>query len=107
MHRLTIHPEGLATYAATTTTLAADVAAITTRAATATPDLLAPALGLIAADFLTAYASAHATHLATLADLSAVFASLSAATGNAASTFVTHDRSYATALLATAPELSA
>ncbi|MEC3954832.1 type VII secretion target [Nocardia sp. CDC153] len=104
MHRLTVHTEGLATYAATTTTLAADVAAITTRAATATPDLLAPALGLIAADFLTAYTAAHATHLATLTTLGTTFAAISASTAEAASAYIAHDSAYAAALHANDPE---
>ncbi|MFE3027572.1 type VII secretion target [Nocardia tengchongensis] len=101
--RISIHPEGLTAYAATTTVLAADLAAATTRVAT--PDLLAPAFGLVGADFLTAYAAAHTTHVATLTDLSAILAAASAATGTAATTYTAHDDARAAAIRAAAAEL--
>ncbi|MEV0467507.1 type VII secretion target [Nocardia tengchongensis] len=103
--RISIHPEGLTAYAATTTVLAADLAAATTR--TATPDLLALAFGLVGADFLTAYAAAHTTHVATLTDLSAILAAASAATGTAVTTYTAHDDAHAAAVRAAATELDA
>ncbi|MFE2958918.1 type VII secretion target [Nocardia tengchongensis] len=102
--RISIHPEGLTAYAATTTALAADLAA-TTRVAT--PDLLAAAFGLVGADFLTAYAAAHTTHVAALTDLSAILAAASAATGTAATTYTAHDDAHAAAVRAAATELDA
>ncbi|WP_157388397.1 type VII secretion target [Nocardia terrae] len=107
MHRISIHPDGLATYASTTAVLATDVAALMARTATAAPDLLAPAFGLIGTDFLTAYAAAHTTHVSELADLSAAFAGLSSATAGAANIYVTHDTTYASALRATNGEETA
>ncbi|WP_040804980.1 type VII secretion target [Nocardia concava] len=102
MHRISIRPDGLTASAMTTATLATDLTAITTRTATATPDLLA--FGLIGTDFLTAYAAAHAVHIATLADLSAVLTGMSTSIGTAGSTYATHDAAYATALRAAEPE---
>ncbi|GAB2566520.1 type VII secretion target [Nocardia heshunensis] len=107
MHRISLHPDAITASATTTVTLATDVAALTTRAATTAPDLLAPAFGLIGTDFLTAYAAAHTTHLTELFDLSAAYASIGTATAEAASTYATHDARYTTALRATEEELHA
>lgn len=107
MHRISIHPDGLTASAMTTATLATDLTAITTRTATAAPDLLAPAFGLIGTDFLTAYAAAHATHVSTLTDLSAVLAGMGITTDAAASAYTSHDTDYATALLAIDREMRA
>ncbi|MEU1210665.1 type VII secretion target [Nocardia sp. NPDC005825] len=100
MH-ISIHPEGLTTYATTTTALATRLTTAATHAATAAPTALADTLGLIAADLLTAYARAHATHTTTLAHLTTVFTSTSAATDTAATTYTDHDHARATALRTT------
>ncbi|MGV9834431.1 type VII secretion target [Nocardia niigatensis] len=105
MHRLSIHPDGLTAYATTTTVLAAELTAATTHAATAAPGLLAPAFGLIGADFLTAYAEAHATHVTDLGEVAAALVAMSAATGTATTAYTAHDGAYAATLAAS--ELSA
>lgn len=105
--RVSIHPEGLTTYAATTTALAADLAAAATHTATATADRLAPAFGLIGADLLTAYATAHTTHRTTLTHLAALLTTTSAATTTAHDTYTHHDIDHATRLRTAAMELDA
>ncbi|MTJ61147.1 hypothetical protein GL305_33395 [Nocardia seriolae] len=107
MHRISIRPDGLTTYATTTALLSSDVATITTHTASASPDLLAPAFGLIGADFLTAYAAAHTTHVDSLTNLSAALAGMVTATGDAASAYSKHDAAYAAALRTQSRELSA
>ncbi|WP_330183216.1 type VII secretion target [Nocardia sp. NBC_01503] len=104
MHRITIDPDGLTRYASTATTMAATLATATTRIAAADPLLLAPALGPIGADFLTAYRAAHTTHLAALGTLATVLTSLGAATTGAEASYTTTDAAYAAALCATGEE---
>ncbi|MCU1642626.1 MAG: hypothetical protein JWN03_2901 [Nocardia sp.] len=105
MHRISIDPPGLTTYASTATTMAAALAAAAARTAAADPLLLAPAFGLIGSDFLTTYRAAHTGHLTTLTSLAAVLTTLGAATTGAATTYVATDTTYATALQAATPEL--
>ncbi|MGW4355984.1 hypothetical protein ACWELJ_28245 [Nocardia sp. NPDC004582] len=100
MH-ISIHPEGLATYATATTALATRLAAATTHATTADPTALAGTLGLIGADLRIAYARAHATHTTALAHLTTLFTATSAATDTAVTTYTDHDRVRAAALRAT------
>ncbi|WP_433564747.1 type VII secretion target [Nocardia sp. CA-151230] len=101
MHRISIHPDGLTAYATTTTVLGADLAAAAAHAATAAPELLVPAFGLIGADFLTAYAAAHGTHLTTLDEVSTALTAMSATTATATAAYTAHDSAYA-AMLGTA-----
>ncbi|MFD7847927.1 type VII secretion target [Nocardia sp. NPDC059764] len=105
MH-ISIHPDGLTTYATATTALATRLTTAATHATTAAPTTLADTLGLIGADLLTAYARAHATHTATLAHLTTLFTSTSAAAETAATTYTDHDHTRAAALR-TATELDA
>ncbi|MFI1915232.1 type VII secretion target [Nocardia sp. NPDC020380] len=107
MHRFTLDPDGLATYATTTARHSATLTAATTRAAAAGPLLLAPALGLVGADFLTAYGAAHTTHLTTLESLATALTSLALATTTAATTCAATDITHATALRATTQEVLA
>ncbi|WP_162958329.1 type VII secretion target [Nocardia yunnanensis] len=107
MHRISVHPSGLAASAAITGRLSGDLADLTARAAAAAPELLASAFGPIGADFSAAYAAAHATHLGALAELSAAFAGIGTASDEAASAFVTQDAAYAAAVRATGTELRA
>ncbi|WP_405133366.1 type VII secretion target [Nocardia sp. NBC_01388] len=102
MHRISIDPEDLTTYASTAATMAAALTAATVRATAADPLLLTPAFGLIGSDFLTAYRAAHTGHLTTLGSLAAVLTTLGTATTAAATTYVGTDTRYANA-----PELSA
>ncbi|MTE11723.1 type VII secretion target [Nocardia aurantiaca] len=104
MHRISIHSDGLCGYAATTALLCADLAAAAGRAAAAAPELLAPAFGLIGADFLGAYTAAHGTHVTTLSELSAVLAAMSSATGTASTAYTAHDVAYAATLRTAAKE---
>ncbi|MFJ9368278.1 type VII secretion target [Nocardia sp. NPDC101769] len=107
MHRISIHPDGLTAYATTTAVLAADLAAAAAHAATAAPELLVPAFGLIGADFLTAYAAAHGTHVTTLDEVSTILAAMSATTAAAAVAYTDHDSAYAATLGTAGAELSA
>ncbi|WP_067562055.1 type VII secretion target [Nocardia acidivorans] len=100
MHRITIDPDGLTRYASTATAMAATLATAGARIAAADPLLLAPALGLIGADFLTAYRAAHTTHLTTVGTLATVLTSLGAATASAEATYATTDATYSAALRA-------
>lgn len=107
MHRFTLDPTGLAACATTAARHSAALTAATTRAAPADPLLLAPALGLIGADFLTTYAAAHTSHLTTLESLATVLASLGLATTTATTTCAATDTAYATALRAATREVLA
>ncbi|MEV6771474.1 DUF2563 family protein [Nocardia sp. NPDC051030] len=110
MHRISIDPDGLAAYSNVAELMAAHLSATATRAAATDPLLLAPALGLIGADFLTAYTAAHTTHLTSITDLAAVLTTLGTTSTTAATTYTATDTTYAAALQAALPttqELSA
>lgn len=105
MHRITLDPKAIAAYAATAHTMAATLATTATRTAAADPLLLAPAFGLIGADFHTALTAALTTHTTTLTDLSTVLTSLGLATTGSATACTTIDAANAAALRTTTTDL--
>ncbi|MFI5777358.1 type VII secretion target [Nocardia sp. NPDC051570] len=85
MHKISVDTEGVAAYGATADGLAGEMAAAAAGAAGANPVLLGPIFGLVGGDFMAAYAAAHAGHVASIGQLSAVLGSVgTAATGLAA-----------------------
>ncbi|WP_239476801.1 type VII secretion target [Nocardia arizonensis] len=90
--------EGIGVYSATAESMSGEMAAAATSAAGASPALLGPIMGLIGADFTTAYAAAHAGHVASIGQLSAVLSSLGGATAGAATVLTETDLNNAAAL---------
>ncbi|RDI64316.1 hypothetical protein [Nocardia pseudobrasiliensis] len=85
MHKISVDTEGVAAYGATADGLAGEMVAAATGAAGADPILLGPIMGLVGGDFMAAYAAAHAGHVASIGELSAVLGTVgAAATGMAA-----------------------
>jgi hypothetical protein len=90
--------EGITAYGATAAVMSGDLAAAGVSAAAADPTLLGPVMGLIGGDFMTAYAAAHAGHVASIGQLSAVLASMGGAVTGSAVTLEETDQANATAL---------
>ncbi|MGN2641466.1 hypothetical protein ACWEKT_24295 [Nocardia takedensis] len=93
--------EGIAVYSATAEGMSGEMAAAAAGAAGASPALLGPIMGLIGGDFMAAYSAAHAGHVASIGQLSAVLASLGGATAGAASVLTETDLNNAAALKST------
>lgn len=107
MHRLTVDPNGLTTYATTAQLQATDLATAAIRGAAANPLLLAPLLGLIGADFVAAYTAAHTGHIATVGRLSTVLTSMGHTSTGAADLYIAIDTARTNALRAATEGLSA
>ncbi|MBB5914802.1 hypothetical protein BJY24_003669 [Nocardia transvalensis] len=105
MHKISVDTEGVAAYGATAGGLSAEMAAAAAGAAGADPLLLGPIFGLIGGDFVTAYAAAHAGHVAGIGQLSAVMGSMGAAAAGAVGAYSETDLGEAAAIRATQGEL--
>ncbi|MBH0777454.1 hypothetical protein IT779_14325 [Nocardia sp. NEAU-351] len=101
MRKMSADAEGIAVYSATAETMSGEMAAAAANAAGATPAQLGPIMGLIGSDFMTAYAAAHAGHVASIGQLSAVLSSLGGATAGAATVLTETDSANAAALRST------
>lgn len=104
MVNISADAEGIAAYGASTGVMASELAAAGTGAAGAAPAVLGPVFGLIGGDFLAAYAAAHAGHVATIGQLSAVLGTMSGAAGVAAVSYAEADTGIAAALHGAAGE---
>ncbi|WP_306356435.1 MULTISPECIES: type VII secretion target [unclassified Nocardia] len=107
MYDLTVDPTGMTTYATATNLRAADLTAAATRAAPASPPLLAPRFGLLAPDLLAAYTAAHTTHLTTISALAAVLTTMAGTATGSATTYTALDGARAAGLRPTTGEMSA
>ncbi|MEU7634041.1 hypothetical protein AB0C34_29380 [Nocardia sp. NPDC049220] len=105
MRKMSADTEGIAAYGETAHAMAGEMAAAGVRAAAAEPALLGPIMGLIGGDFMAAYTAAHAGHLASIGQLSAVLASVGGAATGAATVLTETDTSQAGALRTAAAEL--
>ncbi|MBJ8338472.1 type VII secretion target [Antrihabitans sp. NCIMB 15449] len=85
-------------YGAVADVMAIGLAAAGTETAAAGPALLGPALGLIGGEFVAAFAAAHATHLATIAELTGVVATMGTAAVSTAAGYVGVDSATAAGL---------
>lgn len=106
MHRISVDPDGLTAGAVAAGLLAGDLSAAAAQALSAAPGLLSPALGLIGADFLTAYATAHATHLTTLGALATALDGFATTTADAGTDYVRTDRDRAAIIAGTSRHVS-
>ena len=85
MNDLRADTASIAEFAATAATMSAEMQAAGLGAAAAGPLLLGPVFGVIGGDFVAAFATAHAAHLASIEKLSGVLGGISAtALANAA-----------------------
>ncbi|MFJ1460089.1 hypothetical protein [Nocardia sp. N2S4-5] len=105
MHKISVDTEGVAAYGATAGGLSSEMAAAAVSAAGADPLLLGPIFGLIGGDFVTAYAAAHAGHVAGIGQLSAVLGSMGVAAAGASGAYAETDLGHAATLRATEGEL--
>ncbi|MET8655137.1 MULTISPECIES: hypothetical protein [Nocardia] len=101
MRKMSADAEGIAAYSATAEVMSGEMAGAAASAAAANPALLGPIMGLIGGDFMTAYAAAHAGHIASIGQLSAVLSSLGGATAGAATVLTETDLNNAAALKTT------
>ncbi|WP_231390477.1 hypothetical protein [Nocardia sp. CNY236] len=97
--------EGIAAYGEAARAMASDMAQAGASAATATPAALGPVMGLVGADFMTAYSAAHAGHLAAIGQLSAVLTSVGGAAQVSAATLAETDAANASILQNATTEL--
>ncbi|WP_308163066.1 type VII secretion target [Nocardia alni] len=97
MSKISVDTEGVAAYGVTAGGLAAEMASAAASAAAADPALLGPIFGLVGGDFVTAYTAAHAGHVASIGQLSAVLGSIGTAAAGAASTYAESDAEHAAA----------
>ncbi|MEV6361541.1 hypothetical protein [Nocardia asteroides] len=107
MTKMSANAEGILAYSATAEVMATDLATAAAGSIASDPTLLGPILGLIGGDFVTAYAAAHAGHVAAIGQLSAVMASMGVATAGAATTLVDTDEAIAAPLRSTESDLGA
>ncbi|MEV0075563.1 hypothetical protein AB0H58_04045 [Nocardia neocaledoniensis] len=91
MPKMSADAEGIIAYSATAEVMATDLATAAAGSVASDPTVLGPIMGLIGGDFVAAYSAAHAGHVAAIAQLSAVMASMGAATAGAATTLVDTD----------------
>ncbi|MEU4342552.1 hypothetical protein AB0H00_15000 [Nocardia sp. NPDC023852] len=105
MRKMSADTEGIAAYGVTAQDMASEMAAAGVSAAAAEPVLLGPIMGLIGGDFMAAYTAAHAGHIASIGQLSAVLASMGGAAAGAATVLTETDTSHASALRNAATEL--
>ncbi|MFC4125002.1 hypothetical protein [Nocardia rhizosphaerae] len=103
--KMSADADGIIAYSATAEVMATDLATAAAGSVASDPTVLGPIMGLIGGDFVSAYAAAHAGHVAAIAQLSAVMASMGAATAGAATTLVDTDAAIAAPLTAAASEL--
>ncbi|MBW0271415.1 hypothetical protein ATM97_11690 [Nocardia sp. MH4] len=95
MTKMSADAEGIVAYSATAGVMSTDLATAVAGSIASAPGLLGPIMGLIGGDFVAAYSAAHAGHVAAIGQLSAVMASMSAATASAATTLVDTDADFA------------
>ncbi|MEU2091734.1 hypothetical protein ACWDSF_25595 [Nocardia beijingensis] len=105
MRKMSADTDGIAAYGATAHVMAGEMAAAGVSAAAAEPALLGPIMGLIGGDFMAAYAAAHAGHVASIGQLSAVLTSMGGAATGAAAVLTETDVAHAGALRSAATEL--
>lgn len=105
MRKMSADTEGIAAYGATAHVMAGEMAAAGASAVAAEPALLGPIMGLIGGDFMAAYAAAHAGHVASIGQLSAVLTSMGVATTGAATVLTETDLNHAGSLQSVATEL--
>ncbi|KAF0848450.1 hypothetical protein [Nocardia caishijiensis] len=106
MVKMSADAEGIVAYSATAGTMSTEFATAAAASVASNPALLGPVMGLIGGDFVTAYAAAQAGHVAAIAQLSAVMASMGTATAGAAATLVDSDTGNAAAIESAAGELA-
>ncbi|ATL65895.1 DUF2563 family protein [Nocardia terpenica] len=104
MGKISVDTTGVAAYGATADTLAGEMGTAAAGAAAADPLLLGPIFGLVGGDFVAAYAAAHAGHVASIGELSAVLGTMGAAATGAAAAYTETDQGSAAALRATGGE---
>lgn len=107
MSKISVDTEGVAAYGATAGGLAAELGSAAAAAVAADPVLLGPVFGLVGGDFVTAYAAAHAGHVASISQLSAVMGSLGTASASAAASYAESDADRAAAMRAAQERLEA
>lgn len=107
MPQISVDTEGLAEYGATADGLAGEMATAATAAAAAGPELLGPIFGLVGGDFVTAYSAAHAGHVASIGQLSAVLGTMGTTAAGASVSYASSDADRATAMRAHQEELQA
>ncbi|MFD6388707.1 type VII secretion target [Nocardia sp. NPDC055029] len=105
MRKMSADAEGIVAYSATAEVMATDLATAAAGSVASDPTLLGPIMGLIGGDFVTAYAAAHAGHVAAIGQLSAVMASMGVATASAATTLVDTDVDNAAPLTSAAGDI--
>ncbi|GAA5067759.1 DUF2563 family protein [Nocardia callitridis] len=98
MRKMSADTEGIAAYGANAHLMAGEMTAAGVNAVAAGPELLGPIMGLIGGDFMAAYAAAHAGHVASISQLSAVLASVGGASIGAAGVLTETDLNNASAL---------
>ncbi|MFR9752129.1 hypothetical protein ACL02S_13990 [Nocardia sp. 004] len=98
MRKMSADTEGIAAYGAITHAMASELATAGGSSAAAGPAALGPIMGLVGADFMAAYAAAHAGHLASIGQLSAVLTSMGGAATGAAAVLTETDAAAASAL---------
>ncbi len=101
MRKMSADTKGITAYGATAAAMSGDLATAGVSAAAADPTLLGPIMGLIGGDFMGAYAAAHAGHVASIGQLSAVLASMSGTAGGSAIVLEETDLNNAAGLNAT------
>ncbi|MFD4366249.1 type VII secretion target [Rhodococcus sp. NPDC058521] len=106
MTDLSVSTDGVTAFGATAASMAAEMTAAAAGAAAAGPMLLGPVFGLIGGDFVAAFATAHAAHTASIAELSGVLGSISTAAGVNAAGYVATETSNAAGLGAVGSELT-
>ncbi|MFD3510978.1 hypothetical protein [Nocardia sp. NPDC058666] len=106
MRKMSADAEGIVAYSATAGAMASELATAAAGSVASAPTLLGPVMGLIGGDFTAAYSAAHAGHVASIAQLSAVMGSMGVATASAATTLVETDLNNAAPLQAAAGEIA-
>ncbi|MFC6009540.1 type VII secretion target [Nocardia lasii] len=105
MRKMSADAEGIMAYSGAAEVMATDLATAAAGSIASDPTLLGPVMGLIGGDFTTAYAAAHAGHVAAIGQLSAVMGSMGLATASAATTLVETDLNNAAPLIAAAGDI--
>ncbi|MFE5479975.1 hypothetical protein ACFQ9R_30015 [Nocardia sp. NPDC056541] len=103
--KMSADAEGIVAYSAAAEVMATELATAAAGSVASDPTLLGPIMGLIGGDFTAAYSAAHAGHVASIAQLSAVMGSMGVATASAATTLVETDLNNAAGLSAAAGDI--
>lgn len=101
MGEFTARTEGIAAFGTTTATMAAQMQAAGAEVTAAGPAQLGPVFGLVGADFVTAFATAHAAHTRVIARLSDALDAMSTTAAATAAAYDATDHATADALSST------